>query len=133
MIVKLNKKRVKYIIEKYYRDEYGCDGKVTINVLEGPIDCYDNVGCVVNTKFKGRMSILGDETVFNIVLSIEDIECVIKKSFEKEGYDISDVSCDYGLDSRLEGFGMGEHVASYPYFRGAEVRIKNKVMEKGGI
>ena len=79
------------------------------------------------------MNILGDETVFNIVLSVEDIEFVIKKAFEKEGYDISDVSCDYGLDSRLKGYGMGEHIVSYPYFRGAEVRIKNKVLEKGGI
>ena len=133
MIIKLNKKRVKELLEKYYKEEYDCDGKITMSVSKGSVDYYEHVGCVVDTKFRGKVNVLGEETNFNVCLSTQDIENVLKKIFEREGYEVSKVSCDYGLDSRLEGYGMGEHVEDYPYFRGVEVKIKDKIKKIGGI
>lgn len=133
MVIKLNKKRVKELLEKYYREEYDCDGKITMSISKGSIDYFDNLGCIVDTKFTGKMEVLGEVTNFKVVLSIQDIENVIKNIFEKEGYEVSNVSCDYGLDSKSEGYGYYEHVVNYPYFRGVEVGIKNKTKKIGGI
>lgn len=133
MVIKLNKKRVKELLEKYYKEEYDCDGKITMSVSKGYVDYFENMGCVVDTKFNGKMEVLGEVTNFKIELSIQDIEKVLKTIFEKEGYEVSSVSCNYGLDSKLEGYGMGEHQESYPYFRGVEVRIKDKIKKIGGI
>ena len=133
MIIKLSKKRVKGLLEKYYKEEFDCDGKVTMNISKGYVDYYEHLGCVVDTKFIGKMNVLGDVTNFKVDLSIQDIENVLKIVFEREGYEVSNVSCNYGLDSRLEGYGMGEYVESYPYFRGVEVRIKDKIKKIGGI
>ena len=133
MIIKFDKNRVKELLEKYYKEEYDCDGKITIDVSKGFVDYFDNIGCVVDTNFRGKMNVLGEATNFIVCLSIQDIENVLKKIFEKEGYDVLNVSCDYGLDSRLEGYGMGEYIESYPYFRGVEVRLKDKIKKFGGI
>lgn len=133
MIIKLSKKRVKEILENYYKDEFDCDGKITLSISKGYIDYFDHIGCVVDTKFSGKMNVLGEETNFNEELSIKDIENVLKNVFEKDGYEVLSVSCNYGLDSRSEGYGMGEHMEYYPYFRGVEVRIKDKIKRIGGI
>ena len=41
MLIKLNKKRVKEVLEKYYKEEFDCDGKVTISVSKGACDYYE--------------------------------------------------------------------------------------------
>jgi len=38
---------------------------------------------------------------------------------------------DKGIDSKLEGYGLGEHLVNYPYFRGVNIEINEKVKKIG--
>lgn len=135
MIIKLDKKRVKELLEKYYKDEYDSEGKIIMHVEKDYVGygMDEHIDCVVSATFIGKMDILGEETEFKVELYSKQINDVIRKIFEKEGYEVSDASCDSGLDYRTEGYGMGENTISYPYFKGVKVRINENVINRGGI
>ena len=133
MVIKFDKKRVKELLEKYYKDEYDCDGKVTITASRGCVGygMGEHIECIVKATFSGSMDVLGEVTEFKVELYSEDIIRIIKQILEDNGYSVSNVSCDSGFDYRTEGYGMGEETKSYPYFNGVEVRLNEKIKNKG--
>jgi len=134
MNIKLSKEKVRNLINQYYRDIYGIEGKTCIQVSKAYVGygMGEHKDCVVDIKYKGKTKILGEESPISIDVFDNDLETIIKYYLEQEGYSVTYFSIDKGLDYKTEGYGMGEHTESYPYFRGIEVNItgKEKIKEK---
>ena len=128
MNVKLSKEKVRNLINQYYREVYGIEGKTNIQVSKDYVGygMGEHKDCVVNIKYKGKTKILGEESPISIDVFDNDLETIIKYYLEQEGYSVTYFYIDKGLDYKTEGYGMGEHTEAYPYFRGIEVNIKEK-------
>lgn len=104
MNIKLNKEKISTIINKYYREVY---------------------------EIEGKTKILGEETPISIDISDNDLKTIIKYYLEQDGYSVTNIMIDKGLDYKTEGYGLGEHTESYPYFRGVEINIYGKEKKIG--
>lgn len=133
MNVKLSKEKVRNLINQYYRDTYEAKGKTSIKIYKGDVGygMGEHEDCIVKITYQGKTKILGEETTFCLNISDNDLKTIIKHYLEQDGYIVSNMKIDKGLDYKTEGYGMGEHTESYPYFRGVEVNIKGKEKNKG--
>ena len=133
MNVKLSKEKVRNLINQYYRDTYETKGKTSIKIYKGDFGygMDEHKDCVVEITYQAKIKILGEETTFCLNISDNDLKTIIKHYLEQDGYIVTNMKIDKGLDYKTEGYGMGEHTESYPYFRGVEVNIKGKEKNKG--
>ena len=133
MNIKLSKEKVRNLINQYYREVYGIEGKTSIQVSKDYVGygMGEHKDCVVNIKYKGKTKILGEESPITINVFDNDLETIIKYYLEQDGYSVTNIMIDKGLDYKTEGYGMGEHTEAYPYFRGIEVIIKGKEIKIG--
>lgn len=133
MIIKLNIEKVRNLIHNYYKDIYGIEGKVVIKASKEYVGygMMEHKDCLLNITFKGKTIILGEETSISIVISDDELENIIHYYLEQDGYSVNNIEIDKGLEYKTEGYGMGEHTESYPYFRGIEVNIKGKEKKIG--
>lgn len=133
MNIKLNKEKISTIINKYYREVYEIEGKTIINVYKDYVGygMDEHKDCVVNIIYKGKTKILGEETPISIDISDNDLKTIIKYYLEQDGYSVTNIMIDKGLDYKTEGYGLGEHTESYPYFRGVEINIYGKEKKIG--
>ena len=134
MNVKLSKEKVRNLINQYYREVYGIEGKTSILVSKDYVGygMGEHKDCVVNITYKGKMKVFGKETQVSIEISNDSLKAIIKDYLEQDGYIVTNMKIDKGLDYKTEGYGMGEHTEAYPYFRGIEVNIKGKEIKIGG-
>ena len=133
MNVKLSKEKVRNLINQYYREVYGIEGKTSILVSKDYVGygIGEHKDCVVNITYKGKMKVFGKETQVSIEISNDSLKAIIKDYLEQDGYIVTNMKIDKGLDYKTEGYGMGEHTESYPYFRGIEVNIIGKEKKIG--
>ena len=133
MNVKLSNEKVRNLINQYYREVYEIEGKTIINVYKDYVGygMDEHKDCVVNIIYKGKTKILGVETPISIDISDNDLNTIIKYYLEQDGYSVTNIMIDKGLDYKTEGYGLGEHTESYPYFRGVEINIYGKEKKIG--
>ena len=133
MKIILGKDKVRDLINQYYRDIYETEGKTNIKIYKGDVGygMGEHKDCVVEITYQAKTKILGEETTFCLNISDNDLKTIIKHYLEQDGYIVTNMKIDNGLDYKTEGYGMGEHTESYPYFRGVEVNIKGKEKNKG--
>ena len=133
MNVKLNKEKVRNLINQYYREVYEIEGKTIINVYKDYVGygMDEHKDCVVNIIYKGKTKILGEETPISLDISDNDLKTIIKYYLEQDDYSVTNITIDKGLDYKTEGYGLGEHTESYPYFRGVEINIYGKEKKIG--
>ena len=91
----------------------------------------EHVDCIVEISYVGKTKILGDEVPITIGVNEEELKNIISFHLEKEGYSVKNLDMNNGLDYRTEGYGMGEHTESYPYFRGVDVYLNENVKKIG--
>ena len=134
MLIILSKEKVRNLINQYYREVYGIEGKTSIQVSKDYVGygMGEHKDCVVNITYKGKMKVFGEETQVSIEISNDSLKAIIKDYLEQDGYIVTNMKIDKGLDYKTEGYGMGEHTEAYPYFRGIEVNIKGKEIKIGG-
>ena len=133
MNIKLSNEKVRNLINQYYRDIYGIEGKTCIQVSKDYVGygIGEHKDCVVNITYKGKMKVFGKETQVSIEISNDSLKAIIKDYLEQGGYIVTNMKIDKGLDYKNEGYGMGEHTEAHPYFRGIEVNIKGKEIKIG--
>ena len=134
MLIILSKEKVRNLINQYYREVYGIEGKTSILVSKDYVGygMGEHKDCVVNITYKRKMKVFGEETQVSIEISNDSLKAIIKDYLEQDGYIVTNMKIDKGLDYKTEGYGMGEHTEAYPYFRGIEVNIKGKEIKIGG-
>ena len=134
MEVKFSKDKIRKLINQYYSEVLGIEGSAIIRVFKDYVGygMGEHIDCVVAINYIGKTKILGDEVPISIDVNDEKLKNIISFFLEKEGYSIKRFDIDKGLDCRTEGYGMGEHIESYPYFRGVNVII-NKNVKKIGV
>ena len=133
MKVKLTKDKVRKLINQYYSEVLDIQGKTIIRVSKDYVGygMGEHMDCVVEISYIGKTKILGDEVSISIDVTDDELKNIISFYLEKEGYSIKGFDMDKGLDYRTEGYGMGEYKESYPYFRGVNVNINEKVKKIG--
>ena len=133
MKVKLSRDRVRKLINQYYREVLGIEGKAIFSLSKDYVGygSSEHLDCVLNITYVGKTKILGEDTSITIDVSDEELKNIISYYLEKEGHSLSNIEIDSGLDYKTEGYGMGECTVSYPCFRGVNVNIKDNVKKIG--
>ena len=133
MRIKLTKDKIRKLINQYYSEVLGIEGKTLIKLSKEYVGygLGEHLDCVLEITYVGKAKILGDEVSMSIDVNDEELKNIISFYLEKEGYSIKGFDLDKGLDYRTEGYGMGEHTESFPYFRGVNVDINEKVKKIG--
>lgn len=127
-----NNKEIKNLINSYYNEVYGIKGTTTISVSEEYVGygASESKGCVVKFIFNAKIKVLLDEKIIRKEINNEELKTIISYFSEKNGYKLKRIEYHKGLETKTEGYGYGEHTVNYPYFRGIEIEIEEKVKKK---
>ena len=133
METKLDKKRIKKLIDQYYKEIYGIEGNTKISVSEDYVGygMGEKKDCVVEITYHSKINILEEETNIKIELTEEQLKSIISYFLQKDGYTLNSIYLDKGLEPKTEGYGYGEHTEYRPYFKGINIRINEKIKKIG--
>ena len=135
MKIVVDKNNTQKIIEDYYNEQIGIDGKVSIfpKISLSGYGMYEYEKCYLEISLKYKMKLLGKEYEALINIDKDDVSNAFKYAFSKENYNIKSFNYLNGLDYITEGYGMGEHTCKKPYFKGIEIELSEKTKKIGGI
>lgn len=128
MEIRLNKKTLKEWIELYYKKYEGIDAKVSITSQTGSVNYYDDLGCVVTTKVKKKIDLLGTSLEETENLSEKRVEEICRKVLEGTDYELESFSYDSDMKSVTTGYGLGEYTKSVAVFHGALLTVQRKTL-----
>ena len=133
MVVKIDRKKAKELLESYYKEVLDIDGKITIGLTKDYVGngMSESLSCVLKIKLKGKMKLAGEETPISIDVDEETLKEAVKYAFEKDGHEVKHVRLDKGLTTKTKGPGLAGYNERNPYFRGVEISINNFVKKKG--
>ncbi len=134
MKLNFSKEDVKGILENYYREYEDFNGVVNVECKAGTGFClneyYDKADLAIEAV--GKLNVFGREVPMVRKISKEEVEKIFRTSIETQGYMVSGVTFDYGIDTTVVGYGMMESVVKEGYFNGICVSVKNKSYVKKG-
>lgn len=128
MELKINERDLKKMLTSYYKQRDGVESQLLINkTMEN-----DRFGpeCYVEVTLKRKIRLLGEERTISETLSENDVKKAVKEIIEAEGFDVYSVTFESGISDSWEGYGVGEHKVSKPYFGGVTVNLREKVKRK---
>lgn len=126
----LNKKQLIKLLELYYKKYKNSDSKVTIDVIKGSIDYYEDDECLVIIKQNISKTILDEEIKITKILKDNEIKEALNKILKEDSLQIQEFEYDKGITSSVEGYGMGEHTEKKPYFNGIKIKFEKIEKEK---
>lgn len=126
----LNKKQLIKLLELYYKKYKNSDSKVTIDVIKGSIDYYEDDECLVIIKQNISKTILDEEIKITKILKDNEIKEALNKILKEDSLQIQEFEYDKGITSSVEGYGMGEHTEKKPYFNGIKIKLEKIEKEK---
>ncbi len=126
--LKFGKSEMKQVVEEYYRKREDFEGAFSCKTQLEPVGygLCESTDAVLHMKMVGKMNIGGIKIPMTLDVGEEDIRNVFRTMLANAGYTVSSVSFDAGVSQKIEGYGLGEHTVSSPYFRGVNVSIKEK-------
>ena len=132
MNIKLEKKDIGEMIEKYYQEILGIEGEVSITCSKQLVGygTAEHDDCFVNFKLKGEMTILGSKRSIEIDISEEEVMASIRYYIEKEGYIYTGYRMLKGMEPRTSGYGPHEKTNYIPYFNGIEIGVTNEKLKE---
>ena len=81
-----------------------------------------------------KVGLLGMEQEINFQFSQEEVKTILNVLLESQGYVVTNLLYDDGIQSHWEGYGMGEHEVKKAYFNGVFFEVipkKGKPKSKG--
>lgn len=132
MKVNIDKKKLLSLIEKYYRETKGLEGKATARATK-ELTGYgtgEHEDCVVYITFSYTKNIQGVDFPSNIAIEEDKVKEIIKYFMEKENLNVNYVEMNSGLTQHTSGYGLGEETSYIPYFKGVEVSVTEKENDK---
>ncbi len=132
MEVRIRRKDMKKLLEKYYKDKEDFDGVITIRCSLGIVGygIAETDGAEVEVKLDGYLNVMGIMVPMKRTLSEEEVKGAISSILDDAGYQVTNVSYEKGISSAIEGYGLGEHTVKRPYFNGAVAKVAIKTLSK---
>lgn len=126
MEIEFTKDETIKLIEEYYKRLEDRTVKVTINSKKGYTGWRDEEGCVTTITVSEPIEIMGMKKEVKHTITEEDLNTILKALFELYEFQLTKVTLNDGLNSRLEGYGMAEHEVTSAYFKGITLNIVKK-------
>lgn len=126
MEIEFTKDETIKLIEEYYKRLEDRTVKVTINSKKGYTGWRDEEGCVTTITVSEPIEIMGMKKEVKHTITEEDLNNILKALFELYEFQLTKVTLNDGLNSRLEGYGMAEHEVTSAYFKGITLNIVKK-------
>lgn len=126
MEIEFTKDETIKLIEEYYKRLEDRTVKVTINSKKGYTGWRDEEGCVTTITVSEPIEIMGMKKEVKQTITEEDLNTILKALFELYEFQLTKVTLNDGLNSRLEGYGMAEHQVTSAYFKGITLNIVKK-------
>ena len=126
MEIEFTKDETIKLIEEYYKRLEDRTVKVTINSKKGYTGWRDEEGCVTTITVSEPIEIMGMKKEVKHTITEEDLNNILKALFELYEFQLTKVTLNDGLNSRLEGYGMAEHQVTSAYFKGITLNIVKK-------
>ena len=126
MEIEFTKDETIKLIEEYYKRLEDRTVKVTINSKKGYTGWRDEEGCVTTITVSEPIEIMGMKKEVKHTITEEDLNTILKALFELYEFQLTKVTLNDGLNSRLEGYGIAEHEVTSAYFKGITLNIVKK-------
>ena len=126
MEVSFTKGETLKLIEEYYSKLEGRNVKAQAKSSRGLIGYYEDEGCITEISVTENIEIAGMNKEVKEVITTEQLRTLLKSLFGLYEFDMSDLTLNDGLNSRCEGYGMGEHEVKTAYFNGITVNVQKK-------
>lgn len=129
MEIKLKKKEVIDLLERYYREIKNLDASVKISAKREPIGRFEVMGTVVEVSVTKTVNILDVVTESKERLSDDEVVGMLNEMLKDTEYLVTSISYDAGVTPVSVGYGMGEHTEYRSYFNGVTLYVKNREKE----
>ena len=126
MEIEFTKDETIKLIEEYYKRLEDRTVKVTINSKKGYTGWRDEEGCVTTITVSEPIEIMGMKKEVKQTITEENLNTILKALFELYEFQLTKVTLNDGLNSRLEGYGIAEHEVTSAYFKGITLNIVKK-------
>ena len=130
MKLNLSKKDTEDILTNYYCTNDNMNGRVEIKSSVEKVGYYEHDAALVKVQFVGTIDISGKKYSINRTIPAPEYKAIIKDFFKQQGYEVTRVTLDYGLENRCEGYGLSERTVKKAYCRGLTINIKEKTLKK---
>ncbi len=123
MVLKMNRKMIKNMIEQYYQRFYNMEITADIRASKECMGYYEQEGCMVTIVARGVKTLMGESIPYEERITEEKLEEICKEMLALEEMEVLRISFDSGLTDSTEGYGYGELTVTRAYFHGIEVTV----------
>ncbi len=126
--LKFGKSEMKQVVEEYYRKHEDFEGTFSCKTQLESVGygLCESTDAVLHMKIVGKMNIGGIEIPMTLDVAEEDVKNAFRTTLADAGCTVGEINFDVGVSEKTEGYGLGEHTVSSPYFRGVNVSVKEK-------
>ncbi len=123
MVLTMNRKMMKNMIEQYYQRFYNMEITADIRASKERIGYYEEEGCMVTIVVRGVKKLMGESIPYEERITEEKLEEICKEMFALEEMEVLRISFNSGLSTSVEGYGCCEHTVKSAYFHGIDVTV----------
>lgn len=132
MEMKFSKEDSIKFIEEYYKKYEQRDIKVKIKSQK--TTCGYGMGemdtCTTSVVIEEEIEVMGIKTKTSEVLPEDNLLGIFKTVLEENGFDVTKVEFDDGINTSWEGYYMNEHQVSKVYCKGVILNVKRNTKQK---
>lgn len=126
MEITYSKEETIKLIEEYYKRLEDREVKASISARKECVGLYEVDGCVTTISVTEKMEIGGMQKDVKETISQEEFKKILRALFDLYGFELTNVILNDGLNSRWEGYGMGEYEVKSAYFKGITINVNKK-------
>ncbi len=126
MEITYSKEETIKLIEEYYKRLEDREVKASISARKECVGLYEVDGCVTTISVTEKMEIGGMQKDVKETISQEEFKKILRALFDLYGFELTNVTLNDGLNSRWEGYGMGEYEVKSAYFKGITINVNKK-------
>ena len=133
MEISYTKEETSKLIQEYYKRLEDRTVSVSISAKKDCVGLYETEGCVTTITVTEKMVIGGMQKDVKETIDEDQLRTILKALFELYGFKLENVTLNDGINSRWEGYGMGEQEIKTAYFKGITLnvkKIKNQSLSK---
>ncbi len=126
MEIEFTKEETIKLIEEYYKKLEDKIVKASISAKKGYTGWRDEEGCVTTITVAEPIEIMGMKKDVKQTITEEELNTMLKALFDLYEFQLTKITLNDGLNSRWEGYGMGEHEVTSAYFKGITINVTKK-------
>ena len=126
MEIEFTKEETLRLIEEYYKKLEDRTVKASISAKKGYTGWRDEEGCVTTITVAEPIEIMGMKKDVKQTITEEELNTMLKALFDLYEFQLTKITLNDGLNSRWEGYGMGEHEVTSAYFKGITINVTKK-------